>query len=139
MTVIVCRDGVMAADTAVWMGDILAGHTRKITRLSDGRLFAAAGVRSQIEGCLFWLNDGGNAPEAVGECEFGALVLAPDGIWRIGHRFELYRNVGDFAVEGAHDEFLMGALAAGASAEKAVRLAIIYGRRAGGDVQTERL
>lgn len=139
MTVIACRDGVMAADTAVWCGDVLAGHTRKIIRLPDGRLFAPAGDRPVIDACCDWLNGGMVRPGPVQECEFGALLLAPDGIWRVDYRFNLYRSVGDFAVEGAHDEFLMGALAAGASAAEAVRLAIMYGRRAGGDVQTETL
>jgi hypothetical protein len=139
MTVIAVRDGIMAADTAVWCGDVLAGHSRKIVRLADGRLFAAAGDRPQIQKCVYWLNGEAERPAAVDECEFGALILAVDGIWRIDYRFDIYGSVGDFAVEGAHDEFLMGTMAAGASAKEAVQLAIKYARRAGDDVQAESL
>jgi len=139
MTVIVCRDGVMAADSAVWVGDIFSGHDRKITRLADGRLVGAAGWRPEIEKCLAWLARRGPRPPPVGDCDFAALILAPCGVWRVNHKFDLYRHIGDWAVEGAHDEFLLGALAQGASAADAVRLAIIYCRRAGGEVQVESL
>jgi hypothetical protein len=139
MTVIVCRDGVMAADSAVWAGDIFSGHDRKITRLADGRLVGSAGWRPEIERFLRWLGGSEAKPPPVGDCDFAALILARCGIWRVNHKFDLYRHIGGWAVEGAHDEFLLGALAAGASAAEAVRLAIIYCRRAGGEVQVERL
>jgi len=139
MTVIVCRDGVMAADSGVWVGDIFSGHVAKIVRLGDGRLVGLAGWRPEIEKGLAWLAQRAPKPPPVGDCDFAALILAPCGIWRVNHKFDVYRHIGEWAVEGAHDEFLLGALAAGSSAAEAVRLAIIYCRRAGGEVQVERL
>lgn len=48
MTVIVYRDGIMAADTAGWFGDIAAATAqRKVKRLPDGSLTAAAGMVPQ--------------------------------------------------------------------------------------------
>ena len=139
MTVIVCRDGVMAADSAVWQGSIIAGHTEKIHRLRDGRLFGGAGQRPSLLACRQWLNGEAEKPadEEVGM--FGAILLGPGALHKIDHCFRIYDAAATWAVEGAHSEFLLGALMAGASAEEAVRLAIIVGDSAGGDVQVERL
>lgn len=140
MTVIAIRDGIMAADTAVWCGDVIAGFADKIVRLKDGRLFAGAGDRPNILECAKWLDGEIERPAAVGECEFGALILAADGIFRIDYKFRIHPTApAEFAVEGAHDEFMLGALHAGATAGQAVRLAIAHARRAGGDVQVEEL
>jgi hypothetical protein len=128
----------MAADTAVWCGDMLVGNSRKIVRLADSRLFAGAGDRSLIARCRRWLDGKEERPASVDPHCFGALILAPDGIWRVDYRFDIYQSVGDFAVEGSHDELLIGAMAHGASAAEAVRIGIQYGCHAGGDVQIER-
>jgi hypothetical protein len=138
MTVIACRNGVMAADTAVWQGEIIVGHRNKIIRLFDDSLLAAAGDSSLAGVCRDWLN-GDHRPQPVGELDFAALWLRPTGLFRIDHRFFAFPDLGEFAAEGAHDEFVLGAMAAGASAEEAVGLAIKYCRRAGGGVHTKRL
>lgn len=140
MTVIACRAGVMAADTAVWQGSLMVGHTRKIHRLRNGSLFGGSGYRPVIQACLAWLNNEGERPEPVEDGEFGALILGLDGLLRVDCRFRQYdSSVGDFAAEGAHTEFMVGAMMAGASAELAVQLAIHVGDNAGGEVQVERL
>lgn len=138
MTVIACRDGVMAADTAVWQGEVMVGRLNKIIRLDDRSLLAMAGDSSLAQVCRDWLN-GDHRPSPVGEFDFGALWLRSTGLFRIDHRFLAYADPGDYAAEGAHDEFVLGAMAAGASAEEAVHLATKYCRRAGGEVQVERL
>lgn len=131
----------MAADTGVWQGDLVVGSTTKIHRLKDGRLYAGAGDRSLTYACRQWLMGEADKPSPVSDDNrFGALILATTGVWRVDHNFELYPSAThDFVVEGAHSEFLLGAMAAGASAEEAVRLAIIYGEYAAGKVQVERL
>lgn len=145
MTVIVYRDGVMAADSAVWIGGIIVGNTKKIWRLSDGSLYAASGARPDVMACCRWLATGGmphEKPAAVDDKEFfGALLVSSNGvIGKIDRRFELYdASCAKWAVEGAHSEFLLGALMQGATAEEAVSLAIQYGDSAGGEVQVERL
>ena len=139
MTVIACRDGIMAADSAVWQGNIIAGHTRKILRLKDGRLVGCAGLRPTIQACKAWLDGDGEKPPAEEVDAFGAIILGADGIFRVSYKFQIYESAGAFACEGAHGDFMYGAMLAGASAEEAVRLAIKHGDNAGGEVQVEHL
>lgn len=140
MTVIVYRDGVLAADTGRWMGGIIVGYRSKIRRLDDGRLYAGSGHSCDIDACFSWLNGGEKPRELKDNEEFGAVIIGPQQIDKIDKYFRSYDAIGcPYVVEGAHSEFLLGALAAGATAEEAVRLAIQYGDSAAGDVQVERL
>lgn len=139
MTVIVIRDGIMATDSGVWQGDLCVGEKQKIFRLPNGSLFAACGRSPATEVCLDWLKRGEDQPHPPLEKEgdFGALWLREDGIFRISHDWMVYANTSkDFAADGAHGEFVLGALAHGASAAEAVELAIKYGDHAVGPVQT---
>lgn len=142
MTVIAYRDGVLAADTAIWQGNLLVGHRHKIRRLKDGRLYAASGFKPDCDEFFAYLN--GKQPEPPKPLDnrdyFDAIVVAPEQRWKADGKFRLYDVSGDsFVTVGAHCDFLIGAMAAGASAEEAVRLAIRHGDSAGGDVQVERV
>lgn len=129
----------MAADTAAWMDNLIVEHRHKIFRLKDGRLFAGSGSRPIVDACLKWLNGEGEKPDAAEEGRFGGVLANMAGVWKINHRFMIYDvSASPYVVEGAHNEFLLGALAAGATAEEAVRLAIRYGDSAAGEVQVER-
>lgn len=144
MTVIVFRDGVMAADSAVWQGDIIAGYRRKIRRLPDGSLFASCGRQSHGDACFQWLSehagDPDKRPPADEEKMFGALIITTSGVMKIEHDMRVFAAIpAPYYVEGAHLEFLHGALTMGATAEEAVRLAIQFGDSAAGEVQVERL
>lgn len=140
MTVIVCRDDVMAADTAIWRGNVIIGYRQKIKRLHDGRLFAGSGVSGVILHCCDWLDGLVEKPAPVSDGDFDGLILGADGALRVDYGFRVYETAqNDFAFAGSHSELLLGALAAGASAEEAVRIAIKYGDAAGGEVQVERL
>lgn len=124
----------MAADTGLWLGPIGSGYTEKIKRLPDGRLFAASGETAVAEACCAWLEGEAKQPEPEDGGSFRGLVLSRDGVWQVDHKFRLTRTC-DVTAAGAHTEFLLGALYAGASAEQAVRLAIEYGDSARGEVQ----
>lgn len=139
MTAIAVKNGVMAADTGTWQGSVIVDRSvRKIARLKDGRLFAASGEVAAAAACRAWLDGETDKPEPEAQGEFGGLILACDGVWRVDYKYRIARTC-DTAVAGAHSEFLLGALYAGASAEEAVRLAIQYGDSAAGDVQVEYL
>lgn len=70
--------------------------------------------------------------------DFGALIVGPDAIDRVDWRYRVTScPKSAYAVEGAHTEFLLGALRAGASAVDAVRYAIELGDSAGGEVHWE--
>ena len=142
MTVIACRDGIMAADSGVYQGDLHFGVTQKIRRLVDGSLVAACGSRPLIQEFHRWIMGGGGVdkPDAVEPEMFGGLWLKCDGtIWRITHKFEVYDDPCAFAAEGMNANFMLGAMAHGASAEQAVRLALKYSDGAWGDCQVEKL
>lgn len=143
MTAIAYRAGVLAADTAGFIGNMIVGFSRKIARGPDGRVAGATGDAAIGDSFLDavergeekeWQVPTGTKPE-----DFAAVVVMPDEVI-----YEVvdtgYHNIAApfFAIGSAY-EFLMGAMAAGASAEEAVRLAIKHTRAAGGEVHVERL
>lgn len=141
MTVIAYKDGVLAADGAAWQHEIMVCAVVKIVRLRDGRLFAGCGREDLIEGCVDWLLGVGGCPEPLSaDDDFQALVVDDRGAWSVSHKtFKVVGACREVMALGAHAEFLYGAMAAGASAEAAVRLAVGVCAFAGGDVQVERV
>jgi hypothetical protein len=142
MTVIVYRDGVMAADTGGFMGELLVSTTeRKIIRTPAGHLVGCAGSLPDIMRFHEWAMDGfrpGDRPQGLDN--FGALTVSPEGvITKYNAACHPYPNAMEWGIEGCAEEFLMGALVSGKSAAEAVELAIRYCVWAGGKVQTERL
>lgn len=142
MTAIAYRDGIMAADTAGWYGEVMFWLTTKIHRLPDGALFAAMGDPLYAEAYIEWRETRGDKPEPPEKDEdFYAILVRRDGVVFMVGRDYVPRRAGKapFYAIGAHVEFLTGALAAGASAADAVRLCIDHCAHAAGDVQVERL
>lgn len=142
MTAIAFREGVMAADTVGWYGDVAFWRKNKINRLPDGSLFAAMGDSAYIDAYLEWSANGGDKPGSPEKDEdFYAIVVDPGGrVFFVGKDY-VRRGAGDapFYAIGAHNEFLTGAMAAGASAADAVGLCIEYCAHAAGEVQVERI
>jgi hypothetical protein len=103
-------------------------------------MFAAAGSTSEIIQFVEWMQRGGERPEFDKEEQLTALWVKSDGsLWLCNYRLHFYQLHEDFFAIGSPNTFMMGALYAGASAEEAVRLAILHTDGAGGDVQVERL
>jgi len=128
MTVIVYRDGVMAADRSIWLGGgVVAGEMRKITRMANGALLACAGSQSTSTMFANWLQKSGDRPAVVNENGFRALQVHPDGavtLWDELLQPTTYEA--PFYVCGVQSAFTLGALYANASAEEAVRLTLRY-------------
>lgn len=144
MTAIAYRDGVMAADTAVWAttggGYTVVGTYAKIDRLKDGSLFASTGRSSDHRAVLNWLAGGQEGEPPKVKEGFSAIWARCSGVMKIEDDVRPFDMPNaDFYAAGASMEFLLGSLAAGASAEEAVRLAVRYTDGAAGDVQSERL
>jgi hypothetical protein len=142
MTVIACRDGVVASDSAIWHGETTVGYTQKLHRLDDGSIFAAAGTFALILCVRDWINAGRPAdtkPAVRPDDELDALILRQGGRMECWSTYLApWQSMAEYEACGAHSDFLYGAMAAGASAEDAVRLAIQRCSHAGGDIQVER-
>lgn len=150
MTVIAVKDGIIAADTQAWNGNLKLGQASKLCRFEFG-VCGFSGWKPAIErakkwlkhGEKIWLEDGvqrlGARPSPADEGDLSAVILTRDGIWNLSHKFEVYRSSNAIETCGAHSEFLYGAMLAGASAEEAVRLAIRYCEFAGGEVEAMQL
>jgi 20S proteasome alpha/beta subunit len=143
MTAIAYRDGILAADTAAWGGgnsSVIVGHRQKIVRLSDGGLFAACGCTADCIRAAQACERNALSTIEIDDNGFAAVWIKPDGsVWRLDSILYPYESAGPYDAAGASETFMLGALAAGASAEQAVRLAIKHTDGAAGDVQVERL
>lgn len=141
MTVIACRDGVLAADTARWSGDVIVGHVNKVMRLADGSLFAGQGIAGHILKIAEWLprmKDG--APKPFDKsADFNGIWLRSMGVWIVEEDLTAFKIESEFQATGCHADFLRGCMAAGASAEEAVRLAIRDCAYAAGEMTSARL
>lgn len=141
MTVIAYRNGIMAADTGTWSGNIATANLpEKIYRTKAGDLLACAGRVPDILAVRRWI-DGGERPAATEKDAFGGLLVRRESglVERISWDMMIYPDNAPFQAEGACDEFLLGAMAAGATAEEAIRLALRHVPYAAGEVQVVRL
>lgn len=148
MTIICARDGVLAADSSTWIGELTFASLEKIARLSDRSLIAAAGLVTDAMRIRKWAEENCRNPSGWGGfVEFdgddddapGALWLRHDGLWHIGKTGEPWKLDEPFAAEGSHCEYALGLLTMGASAEEAVRLCVKHGAWARDPVVVKRL
>ena len=145
MTVIAYKDGVMAADSALFsVGLCTPAPFPKIARAPDGSAWGASGTKHDCWLLREWVLAGCDMDArpfftAGGEDEISILVARPDGsLWGASSRINLAPEIGPIAY-GAAGVFCEGAMRAGLSAEAAVNLAIEFCVHAGGLVQVERV
>jgi hypothetical protein len=143
MTAIAYRDGVLAADSVGWAAE---GHVKtpvspKIVRHDGVGMFACCGGETEIALATEWMTRSGTPKPTLDHQEgFGCIWVRPNGsVWYINWRLHPVPRPEGFMAIGASDKFMLGAMFAGASAEEAVRLAILHTDGAGGAVQVERL
>lgn len=142
MTVICYRDGIMAADSATWVGDfIVHDDAQKIIRTPAGQLVACAGPLPTIQAFYAWAMDGFKTAKKPDKCDnFGAVIVNADGvIQRCGEDMQRYEIMGDWVSEGAHSSFMDALLIAGHDAIEVVELAIRHCAYAGGRCVSMRL
>jgi ATP-dependent protease HslVU (ClpYQ) peptidase subunit len=140
MTTIAYRDGILAADGRVSDGHLIITDTcKKISRLSDGSLFALAGDDVQELRLIEWLEDGEDGLPPQGK-DFTAILVDTDGLLHtfagVGDRFVPWYDTA-FAAFGSGADIAYGAMEMGASAESAVRCAMRRNTTTGGEVQIE--
>lgn len=143
MTIIVLRDGIMAADSITTDGWTRRGAVRKIVRSKSGIVGAAAGPTAACHHFRQWLLEDDMArafhPD-VGDEGFGAILAFPDGtIAKLNAKGQRFTYLAPWYIEGVAEEVALGALALGASAVEAVKVCIEYHLRCGGPVQIEKV
>lgn len=143
MTIIAYRDGILASDTGAWTGITLCGNVQKTTRTKTGGLVAASGDTGLCMWLLNLMHEGlplTDPPRMEPDEQFNGLFIKSDGlVWRCNANLAWFRIDAPFHSLGRSHPFCDGAMAAGATAEEAVRLALKHTDGGGGDVQVERL
>lgn len=121
MTIICYRDGVLAADTGVFDGDIYVGTTEKIAIAPDGTIGGAAGPLGDIRRFLSWLESGRDG-EAPSSGEMTSVFITPQGLVSEDEGSGFFHVEAPYFATGIAHTVALGAMAAGASAEEAVRI-----------------
>ena len=132
------KDGIIAADTLCCWGGIRVWQTKKIIIGQDGVVAAAAGASSDCYAFEKWIK-GGRIGELLKFSEsFEGLWFLPSGEIFGGDEAGAHDIPADvkYLAIGCGAKFAQGAMAAGASAAKAVQLCIKNHDGCGGEVQT---
>lgn len=140
MTTIAYRDGILAADTGITSGNIIApGSVVKIVVMPDGRLAGASGDASFVSMWLRWAASGAPEPspeikERDGNTIGWGLIVERDGSVTEYDSAGSFNMVAPYYALGSGEQIALGAMWAGASAEDAVRAAIAIDKGTSGDV-----
>lgn len=128
MTTIVFRDGILAADRAIFDRETYCGETLKIFRSECGAIGGLAGFMGDSATFRDWMAAPGgiaiDQPPEFQHQDSEALVItkAGDCYW-IGPGKRWAKQLAEYHVIGSGFRIAMGALAAGVSAEQAVKIA----------------
>jgi ATP-dependent protease HslVU (ClpYQ) peptidase subunit len=140
LTTIVYRDGIMAADGRVTLGQlVVTDNCQKIKKLSDGALFALTGDDALWENLIEWLEacEPDTAPPQGKD--FTAILVDTSGNLTVyeGNTDRFVPWYGEYAAFGSGSDVAYGALEMGATAEQAVAAAIRRNTNTGGTIQVE--
>lgn len=140
MTTIVYRDGVMAADRLITSNGIRRGHSKKIFKAANGALIGVSGSAGLADRFVSWIGDGGREeerPRIPEGSDLFAIVAYPEGeVAVFSERLVPQVIEAPFAATGSGNEIALGAMAMGASAERAVAVAIEFDAYSGGTIDT---
>lgn len=131
MTCIAYRKGVMAADTQMTFGDGSKAKVSKVVRLPDGSLLGTAGSKRVVEKLKAWALadfDPAHKPKLNNKSEMeGLLVKKVDGsIWLYDWTLDPDKLEDEFFAIGSGGAYALGAMAKGATAVQAIRIAARY-------------
>jgi ATP-dependent HslUV protease subunit HslV len=132
MTTVAYRDGILAADSLATSGDTVTGQAVKLKRLADGRLAAMLGRSGAAQRLLAWIEAGAQGEQPGGDA--GVVIVDDDGASYYDDGVSERCSRAPFKAWGTGGCLAMGAMAAGASAEQAVRIACEWDIYTGGDV-----
>lgn len=138
MTTIAYRNGVMAADSLTTSNGARDGIVRKIDCV-HGVLIGAAGSLAACQAFRAWVIAGMQGPDPFRNDDVGnGLLVAPDGTLVVFSVTGPATMQTPFYALGSGYQFAMGAMAYGATAEEAVRVARQFDTQTGGEIITLR-
>lgn len=139
MTTIAWKAGTIAADRKMdgWM------HAGKLFRLKDGSVFAGAGYYDEIVEVAAWIRGGCKPAEkpVVKDAEpddtTDFLIACPDGkaYWLTSPYLRRVEILDPFVAIGSGKDIALGAMAAGATARRAIEIASRFDKDTGHGVQ----
>ena len=146
MTTIAYRDGVLAADSLLRCGQTRFGIVRKIIQ-ANGLAAALTGdmqdtvlLRRWLQaGCPECGNDGVSPWAILGQDGGSGIVVGSGGAMIFDYRLRRYPVEAPFYADGSGADIAIGAMAAGATAEEAVRIACRYDTGSSEPVEVVRL
>lgn len=140
MTVIAYKDGMLAADSGCYVGDLVPGSFTKLYRSKAGVLIGCAGTINDWLKFLAWFDRGGKGKRPRGD--FEAIVVYPDGkAWLYDETIYPTRIRDKYYAIGVESGVAtaLGALHAGADAKSAVMAAVKHCTHAKGPVRVKQL
>lgn len=138
MTTIAYRDGVLASDTLITSGTDVSGYYQKGRRIGL-LLYASTGSCGLGDTFEAWLRGGcrGDQPSLKnGDSTAHCIVVMPDGLVVWFHQDGMTPMRTPYHAVGSGSAYAIGAMAAGATAAEAVRIAMLHDTGTGGDVTT---
>lgn len=131
MTTIAYRDGVLAADRETCYGSVRGHQATKIGQRADGAMIAGCGVATVAATFKRWFLEGeqGDRPSLGANDADDAvmIIIRPNGDVEKYDRLGWQIIEGPFFSFGSGFELALGAMAMGASAERAVQIAAEFG------------
>jgi|TARA_Y100000296_G_C5170602_1_gene257085 ATP-dependent HslUV protease subunit HslV len=140
MTTVAFKNGFIAADTQAADHSGLISHTSKLFRLSDSCVAGMAGCSRHAIRFIERLKEGKAGDDKIPDGDFLVLVVTPQSIvvYYEDELFDDYTPEKMWAI-GSGRLIAMGAMAAGATAQDAVRIASKWDEGTGGDVEVMRV
>lgn len=142
MTIICVRDGIIAADSGVWHGNIYSGSMLKIRMMPEavgGGFASGSGGAARVSAALDLVAAGGLDARIPDDDGISLIWLRGDGtVWAIEKEASFQIHAA-FHAEGSGKAIALGAMAAGATAEEAVRIACDLEQNCRGPVNWSRI
>ena len=135
MTTIAYKDGVLAADSLITSANnARCGSVRKIGEAGD-MWWAYSGATHQMESFEQWAKSGMMGDPPKFENQGVGIIVSPGGIVREWWGDGWLEITSDAHAWGSGERIARGAMMAGASAKRAIEIAIALDIETGGEVQ----
>jgi hypothetical protein len=137
VTTWVYRDGILVADSMVTTSvtSQIVGTCKKVHKTKSGILCAGAGNLVDLHKFFRWVDEGMQDDVAKLDHLDGILVKSKDEIYQVDNELFPYVIEAPWYAGGAGDQLAIGAMAMGATAEEALKVAMKYSMGTGGKIQ----